>query len=290
VAYTADTWARYFDNQWKSPKGHIPTRNLTKEKEMKTLISSRWHRMVTVPLSVALMGAGLLFSGAAFAQTTTIVGSAHDFSDDAALIDTGNEICVVCHAPHNTYNPTEGNVASVAELGPLWNRALTQVTSYSMYNATVRVGSDIDATDMGVSQPSGVSKLCLSCHDGTIAIDSYGRDTNGVPVTGANLVTAFNANANIGEGSGTTGVLENDHPVGFTFTSNLDDTEIAGTAGGEVVGLKGTNMPLFGTGNDQMECATCHDVHATGTFDKLLRVQNNNAADPSALCLNCHDK
>lgn len=253
---------------------------------MKTLFSSRWHRIVTV----LLMGAGLLFSGAAFAQTTTIVGTAHDFSDNAPLIDTGNEICVVCHAPHNTYNPTEGNVGSVAELGPLWNRALTAVTSYSMYNATVRVGSDIDATDMGVNQPSGVSKLCLSCHDGTIAIDSYGRDGSGAIVTGSNLVTAFNANANIGEGSGTTGVLENDHPVGFTFTSNLDDPEIAASGGGVVTGLKGTDLPLFGAGNDQMECATCHDVHATGTFDKLLRVQNNNPADPSALCLNCHAK
>ena len=257
---------------------------------MKTLISSRWHRVVRVPLSVMLMGAGLLFSGAAFAQTTTIVGTAHDFSDDSPLIDTGNEICVVCHAPHNTYNPTEGNVGSVAELGPLWNRALTQVTSYSMYNATVRVGSDIDAVYMGTSQPSGVSKLCLSCHDGTIAIDSYGRDASGNTVTGANLVTAFNANANIGEGSGTTGVLENDHPVGFTFTSNTLDPEIAPSGGGVVAGLKGTDLPLFGLGNDQMECATCHDVHATGTFDKLLRVQNNNPADPSALCLNCHAK
>jgi predicted CXXCH cytochrome family protein len=257
---------------------------------MKTSISSRWHRVLTVPLSVVLMGMGLLFSGAASAQSTTIVGSAHDFSDDAPLITTGDEICVVCHAPHNTYDPAEGGVASVAELGPLWNRALTQVSNYSMYNATVRVGSDIDATDMGVNQPSGVSKLCLSCHDGTIAIDSYGRDGAGAVVTGSNLITAFNVNANIGEGSGTTGVLENDHPVGFTFTSNVADPEIAPSAGGVVNGLTGTDMPLFGIGGDQMECATCHDVHATGTFDKLLRVQNNNPAAPSGLCLNCHAK
>ena len=259
---------------------------------MKTLISNRWRRMVTVPLPVVLMGAGLLFSGAAFAQTTTIVGTAHDFTG-SGLIDTGNEICVVCHAPHNTYDGTEGNAGGdIANLGPLWNRALTAVTSYSMYNTTVRLGSDIDATDMGTGQPSGVSKLCLSCHDGTIAIDSYGRDGAGLPVTGGPLVTAFNENANIGEGTGATGILENDHPVGFTFTNSVStlDPEIAAYGAGVVTGLKGTDMPLFGLGSDQMECATCHDVHATGTFDKLLRVQNNDPLDPSALCLNCHIK
>jgi len=233
---------------------------------------------------------GLLFSGAAFGQvaTTTIVGSAHDFSDDGAFFSTGNEICVVCHAPHNTYNPTEGNAAGVANLGPLWNRALTLVTAYSMYNDNVRVGSDIDAIDMGNVQPSGVSKLCLSCHDGTIAIDSYGRDTAGIPNVGGTFVQTMNANANIGEGSGATGNLENDHPVGFTYTGQVLDPELAPIGTGVVTGLKGIDMPLFGA--DQLECATCHDVHATGTFDKLLRVWNADPSDPSALCLNCHAK
>lgn len=242
---------------------------------MKTLTSSRWNRFLAAPLMVGL---GLLFSGTASAQSTTIVGSPHDFS--AAGWNPTTEICVVCHTPHNAYTEAEAN-AGPGETGPLWNRTLTAVTNYSLYTSVTRVGSDIDATGFG--QPTGVSKLCLSCHDGTIAIDSFGRAADGsVNTGGTNFMGTINPNANIGEGSGTTGNLSNDHPVAFTFPTPTDDPEIAATAGGFVAGT----LPLFGATNDQMECATCHDVHATGTFGPLLRVDNNG----SGLCLTCHVK
>jgi len=247
---------------------------------MKTLISSRWNRILAVPLSVLLLGVGLLFSAAASAQSTTIVGSPHDFS---AIGWSGGEICVVCHTPHNAYTEAEAN-AGAGETGPLWNRTLTGVTSYALYTSLTRVGSDIDA--LGFGQPTGVSKLCLSCHDGTIAIDSFGRNPdNSLNTSGTVFVGALNANANIGEGSGTTGDLSNDHPVAFTFPTQVLDPEIAAFTPGVVNGTTDP-LPLFGTGGDQMECATCHDVHATGTFGPLLRVDN----DGSDLCLNCHLK
>ena len=244
---------------------------------MKTLTSSRWHRIVTVPLSVLLLGVGLLFSATASAQT--IAGSVHDFSDDVGWNTTG-EICVVCHTPHNSYTETEAG-AGAGELGPLWNRALTQVTAFSVYTDVTRVGSDLEATTV-LGQPTGVSKLCLSCHDGTIAIDSFGRAADRSVFTGGTQTMAdINPNANIGEGSGTTGDLSNDHPVAFTFPTT--DAEIVG-ATGNVVNGQTDPLPLFG--GAQMECATCHDVHATGTFGPLLRVDNTG----SGLCLNCHIK
>ena len=242
---------------------------------MKTLISSRWHRIVTVPLSVLLMGTGLLFSGAASAQ---MLNSAHDFS--ANNWDGNSEICVVCHTPHNAYSETEAG-AGPGQLGPLWNRTLTAVNNFATYTSLTRVGSDIQATGFQADL-SGVSKLCLSCHDGTIAIDSFGRDASNNPVTGTTFVGDINANANIGEGSGLTGDLSNDHPVAFTFPDGTDSEIVGITA--NVVNGQTTPMPLFGTA--QMECATCHDVHATATFGKLLRVDNTG----SGLCLNCHIK
>jgi len=242
---------------------------------MKTLISRRWHRIVTVPLSVMLMGTGLLFSGAASAQ---MLNTAHDFS--AKNWDGNSEICVVCHTPHNAYSETEAS-AGPGELGPLWNRALTAVNNFATYTSLTRVGSDIQGTGFQ-SDLSGVSKLCLSCHDGTIAIDSFGRDASNNPITtGTEFVDSINANANIGEGSGLNGDLSNDHPVAFTFPTT--DPEIVGITG-NIVNGQSVPMPLFGTG--QMECATCHDVHATATFGKLLRVDNTG----SGLCLNCHIK
>jgi len=243
---------------------------------MKTLISSRWHRIATVPLAVLLMGAGLLFSGPVLAQT--IVGTKHDFSGQLGWTEQNGEICVVCHTPHNSYSEGEAG-AGVGELGPLWNRALTAVSTYDLYDSTTRVGSFINAT---MAAPTGVSKLCLSCHDGTIAIDSFGRDDNGAPFVSSgapDYVGDINANANIGGGTpgGTSSDLSNDHPVSFVYADSVaGDTEIIAAAGG---------LPLFG-GN--LECATCHDVHATESVPdtKLLRVDNAG----SLLCLTCHDK
>lgn len=238
-------------------------------------MSIRWSRVVSVSLPLIMTVAGLLFSGVASAQAI-MTGTAHDFSDDGFT----NEICVVCHTPHNALSETEAG-AGAGELGPLWNRTLTQVSDYTLYTEFTRVGSDIDATGFG--QPTGVSKLCLSCHDGTIAIDSFGRNAdNSVNTGGTNFVDDINANANIGEGSGITGDLSNDHPVAFTFPTQVQDPEIHAFAGG----LVNSTLPLFGPGQDQMECATCHDVHATGTFGPLLRVNNQN----SDLCVTCHIK
>jgi len=224
---------------------------------MKTLFSSRWHRTVAVPLSVLLMGTGLLFSGAASAQIT---GTAHDFSDNVgAGNDAWNpstEICVVCHTPHNAYEVGEGVAGASGTRGPLWNRTLSAVNDYTVYSSTNRVGSFLEASTTGsqTTDPSGVSKLCLSCHDGTIALDSFGRTGAGAfePGTAGNTMQDVRPNANIGEGSGLTGDLSDDHPVAFTFP---------------------TTDP------------TCHDVHGTGN-DNLLRVDNVG----SGLCLNCHTK
>lgn len=253
---------------------------------MKSQISSRWHRMIAVPLSVLLMGTGLLFSATTSAQ---IAGTAHDFSDGvggagADAWNTTGEICVVCHTPHNAYEIGEGGGSGTR--GPLWNRSLSAVTNYTVYSGTNRVGSFLEASTTGSQSPdpSGVSKLCLSCHDGTIALDSFGRTAGGGvnPGTAGNTIQDLRPNANIGEGSGINGDLSDDHPVAFQFPTT--DTEIVPFAAGFVTGQTAP-LPLFGGSLDQMECATCHDVHGTGN-DNLLRVDNTG----SGLCLNCHIK
>ncbi|MFT5698937.1 MAG: hypothetical protein ACI8ZB_001793 [Desulforhopalus sp.] len=82
-----------------------------------------------------------------------IRGSKHDFSDSNWA---NGQICLPCHAPH-----TGSKVASV----PLWNHELSTAT-YTLYSSPT-----LDAVP---GQPAGISKLCLSCHDGTVAIDSFG--------------------------------------------------------------------------------------------------------------------
>ena len=191
------------------------------------------------------------------AGSITDAGSPHDFSQSNW---TGGEICVACHTPHNAN-------ASVTE-APLWNHSLS-VATYSLYSSPT-----LNAT---TAQPSGTSKLCLSCHDGTVALDNT---ANGTRMTGASAI-------------GSDG-LSNDHPVSFDYTSTLATTD------GALHNPATTNVTI-GSGNDtksgtiadvmliggQVQCATCHDVHNKFTDGaKLLRVSNAG----SALCLTCHNK
>ena len=200
----------------------------------------------------ALASVTLVAYFAAFASMThaEIAGSDHDFSGAGW---SQGQICIVCHTPHNADTSAVG--------APLWNHEVSTAT-YTLYSSPT-----LDAT---VSQPAGASKLCLSCHDGTVAIDSFGGNTGSVMISGDKLI-----------GTDLTG----SHPISFTYDASLAVTDGGlydpGTASS---GLGGTITEdlLF---DDSLECASCHDVHNSADNDDLLRI--NNAG--SALCLTCHD-
>ena len=125
----------------------------------------------------------VLVAGLAGAQIT---GSAHDFS----AAGLGNdEICQPCHTPHN---------ASTALPVVLWNHAVTTTETYTLYSSPTM--------NAQTGQPDGVSRACLSCHDGTVALDSFGGST------GTNFI---GGGANFGTD------LTNDHPVSFTYNNAL---------------------------------------------------------------------
>lgn len=183
----------------------------------------------------------------------TIVGSAHDFSDDSW--NTTGQICLVCHTPHN---------ADVAVTNaPLWNHETTTATFTTYTSATMQATT---------GQPDASSKLCLSCHDGTVAVDNFGGEAGGTHfLTGRTLI-------------GTD--LSDDHPLSFTYDAALS------SADGGLYDPISTNSGLGGTIDQDMlidskvQCASCHDVHNGSGVDKLLRKSNNG----SDLCLTCHNK
>ncbi len=197
-------------------------------------------------LAVVLMLSTFLFG-------QSIVGSAHDFSNETW--NATGEICVVCHTPHHADN-------SVSD-APLWNHEVTTAT-FTPYSS-----GTLDAT---VGQPNGSSKLCLSCHDGTVAVDNFGGRTNGSEfVSGNDLI-------------GTD--LTDDHPVSFVYDATLASTD------GGLNDPTTTNSGLGGTIDDdmligsQLQCASCHDVHNGSGVGHLLVKSNSN----SDLCLTCHAK
>ncbi len=213
-------------------------------------MSTKKQRGMYFGLAVAVIGVVAFAFGGQVAYAG-ISGSDHDFSGSGW---SGGEICVVCHTPHAADTSVTG--------APLWNHEVTTAT-FTPYSS-----STLTAT---VGQPTGTSKLCLSCHDGTVAIDSFGGATGTNFINGSDLI-------------GTD--LSNDHPISFAY-----DTALATSDGGlndpssQNSGLGGTidEDMLF---NGNMECASCHDVHDSAGNSKLL-VKSNAS---SALCLTCHNK
>jgi predicted CXXCH cytochrome family protein len=204
---------------------------------------------------ILLVGAFAMIASTMFGQLS---GSSHDFSGSGWT----TEICLPCHIPHN------GDL-SVTD-APLWNHEVS-TTSFTPYPT----GGSMNAT---TGQPTGVSLLCLSCHDGVTAMDAFSGAPGGT-VMGATVAGNFGSD------------LSNDHPISFTYDAALS------TADGELfdptVALSGLgstiqNDMLFGAGGDQLECASCHDVHNNGAsgVSNFLLLDN----DGSALCLTCHNK
>ena len=191
-----------------------------------------------------------------------ITGSAHDFRAASWMPGqpTG-EVCIVCHTPHNAQAPT---------VGPLWNHLVTTQT-FVPYND----GGESATMNATPGQPSGISKLCLSCHDGATQLDDFGTNTG--------TVTMGVVPGNFGLG------LDNDHPISFSYTDALattDGTLHPPTSTTSGLGLNIDDDMLFGGSNDQLECASCHDVHNKGNLGKMLRKANTQ----SALCFTCHNK
>lgn len=182
----------------------------------------------------------------------------HDFSGRGYGT---SEICVFCHTPHNAKSP---------QLAPLWNHASTTAT-YTLYGSPTM--------DRTPQQPGYSSKSCLSCHDGTVAIDSYGSRT------GANLMPGTPGtphSPNLGTD------LSDDHPVGVQWAHQTCTSSAFPCCTLEChTSLEPDGMPFYGTrGNRSMECATCHEPHMKYSNPKMLRRPLAN----SEICLTCHGK
>lgn len=205
--------------------------------------------------SPVLIVAAVLAAGAGFVPGATITGTSHDLS---AKGWGTTELCKFCHTPH---------LAQGVAGAPLWNHQTT-VASYSMYSSATYQGTSSQ------TQPGATSKLCLSCHDGTVAVDSFANA--GTLATGTHFISTTNR---VGSGAS----LSGDHPIAFTYNAALAtlDTHLVTPVSTNFVDAAGT-IPLY---NGKMECASCHATH-DNTFTKFLRIANTG----SALCIKCHLK
>jgi predicted CXXCH cytochrome family protein len=227
-------------------------------------------------LVLALTG---VFSGGAMAGISLTKHNLSTSKPASATIYSSDqtEICIFCHTPHDAIK--NANI-------PLWNHKLSTTASYGVYTSptmTATDGADIggaSTTGTDITAGGAVSNLCLSCHDGTVAINSFNNPSNlnatttMVGTTGGMLPTG---NSNLGTD------LTNDHPVNFTYNTTLatNDGSLVNPVDANGSGLT-NGVKLF---SSKVQCASCHDPH-TSAQGAFLRTSMTG----SQLCFSCHSK
>ena len=233
--------------------------------------------------------------GTSIVAAASVIDSKHNLSSVGpgpvrAVSET--RICVFCHTPHG------GDQSAGA---PLWNRP-TNSLNYTPYLS----GTTDASTAPG--QPGSSSKVCLSCHDGTLAIGLAISVRGPIAMNGtAGGFMPGGSGADTGDTRNLGIDLSNDHPVSFAYDATLSSNDgelrtppvIDGTK--TVVGNRSFGVsPTYPLESGQMQCPTCHDPHlSTNSSPKFLRGLRLQKAAPlgglyvgasDIMCLACHDK
>jgi predicted CXXCH cytochrome family protein len=249
-------------------------------------------------LFLATAGAALLLN--ALGASATVRGSKHDLSAGGAAQATTSattEVCVFCHTPHGSNT----NVTA-----PLWNKATGSAT-YTRYSDLGT--ATLDGAEVTVGS---VSLACLSCHDGTQAMDVVvnapgSGGWNGL--TGAELdPAAIGAMVNTGGAPfpmlGTD--LRNDHPISIAYAGGgcAAGTDPCRPSAGDTKDedFKDAQHATINTKNQWWVDVASYDStgdatrDASGTADTrektdmILYTRSFSGADgPSVECGSCHD-
>ncbi len=213
-------------------------------------------------ISIALV-AGLIGTFAVGQAQAGLAGSKHDFTATGGTPISGvTESCKTCHVPHKPLM----NV-------PLWAHALSSY-SYNLYNTNTNyAGPNSAAYDASPASLAGSkSALCLSCHDGTVAVA-------GTTYVGTGNILWNNGAAAGGQGSANPNSgLRGSHPIAVDYAAVRTNqaSEYKDITADTAVKLA----------SSKVQCTSCHNPHNKVTGTKMLVKANTN----SALCTTCHNK
>ncbi len=208
--------------------------------------------LLLLAVTVALAGAG-------FAQITTDVLAQHDLSPASGsnIRANGDLACTFCHAPHS----------GVGTANALWDQTLSTQT-YTPYSSSTMQNQANSQPPLGKT-----SSLCLSCHDGTVAVGqtvAYGT----IPMTGSmSSGDAFGSN------------LSSSHPFSLV-TPMKDSPDLAASLVSTQTTADSTGAVQLVGGN--VECTSCHNPHVQG-IDKVAQRFLARDSSSGQLCLACHD-
>ena len=209
--------------------------------------------------AVALAFAAVLAAGTAAAQVNGDVLGMHNLSlsSGSSVYSQGSLGCTFCHAPHS----------GLGGVSPLWNQNYSKAT-YTPYSSTTY-------NDIGNTQPTlgTTSSLCLSCHDGTVAVGqtaAYGT----LPMTGSmNSVDSFGTN------------LSGTHPFSLVLPMKDESNLVASLVSqGKTADPTGAVSLI----NGNIECTSCHSPHVQG-IDTIAQKFLVRDSSNGQMCLACHD-
>jgi predicted CXXCH cytochrome family protein len=196
----------------------------------------------------------VLFNEKAFGQRgKSIIQTMHNLSvsgSGRAKAFNEQEICVFCHTPHMTGGAqTQG-----------WSRR-GRVNYITYKSSTLKAA---------VGQPNGTSRLCLACHDGTVAMGMVSGKSSKRSFSGLSQKMPV-GRANLGYD------LSDDHPVSFVFDGAL------AARNGQLEHPSSLVGPVALDEAGRLQCTSCHSPH-NNQFGNFLTMDNVF----SGLCTTCH--
>jgi predicted CXXCH cytochrome family protein len=253
-----------------------------------------------LPIVVILIAFLYLFNPKGWSAIST---TAHNLSTSGtgtitAAAGQTSEICVFCHTPHGATSER-----------PLWNHQLSSAT-YSVPSSTDPAWATLLTT---VGQPDKASRLCLSCHDGTVAIGALVNMPGPGSIGSVTMTDSGSGSLTVtGEldpsAYGFVGTdLSGTHPVSIAVNDDLIADKNACNTGnsfmlqyppvGDPVKLWPTDNTYNGNPgravttaagfsyNEGVQCTSCHDPHDDTNGDFLVK---GTPGSYNALCETCH--
>ena len=202
------------------------------------------HKILSI---IALLT--VLLSVSPFCSEGSVINSKHNLAAGADKV-MGDQPCGFCHIP-----------AGPSDVVPLWDKNVTAIVYQVFFNSPANgVAANSGSSD-------GVSAVCLSCHDGSIAPDAVWNNHGKGFAGGADKRLGVILDPFSDE-------IGDNHPVLIDYPTMSTQFYFIPT---------NPDIKIY---DGKIECASCHDVHNDSANPPFLRISNRS----SSLCLACHRK